>query len=198
VSRWNWSWCWTRRSTPRSTPARELADPAQLRQILLNLVLNARDAMPQGGRIRLSTRAAEFFPVRNLTENFPARLCQLPVKPSPGSARRAVSLAVQDNGCGMDAATRARLFEPFFTTKKPGEGTGLGLATVHRIVSETGGRIEVESEPGRGTLIEVFLPVVESAAPTPSLKESSLEESSLAKSSDEAPSNRASPPEPSP
>ncbi|MGD0793218.1 MAG: ATP-binding protein [Terriglobales bacterium] len=123
-----------------------LADPAQLRQVLLNLVLNARDAMPQGGKITLSTRAGEF-----------------PANAEPGSARRAVSLAVKDNGCGMDAETRARLFEPFFTTKKPGEGTGLGLATVQRIVSESGGMIAVESEPGRGTCIEVFLPAIESS-----------------------------------
>lgn len=121
-----------------------LADPAQLRQILLNLVLNARDAMPQGGKIHLSTRIAEF-----------------PSDSEPGKARRAVALAVKDNGCGMDAETRARLFEPFFTTKNPGEGTGLGLATVQRIVDETGGRIKVESELGCGTLIEIFLPAIE-------------------------------------
>ena len=130
-----------------SGAGRVLADPAQLRQILLNLVLNARDAMPHGGNIRLSTRAAEF----------PSALS----KAEPGAARRAVSLVVKDDGCGMNAETRARLFEPFFTTKNPGEGTGLGLATVQRIVSEAGGTIEVESEPGRGTSIEVFFPAIE-------------------------------------
>jgi len=141
-----------------------LADPAQLRQILLNLVLNARDAMPQGGKIRLITRAVEF----------PSEVSgEVSRNAAPGSARRAVSLAVKDNGCGMDAETRARLFEPFFTTKKPGEGTGLGLATVQRIVHESGGVIEVESEPGRGTCIEVFLPAIES-----STKQSSTEASS--------------------
>jgi PAS domain S-box-containing protein len=129
---------------------RVLADPAQLRQVLMNLVLNARDAMPHGGTITLRTRAAEFPGVRS-------------GEVEPGSARRAVALAVEDNGCGMEAETRARLFEPFFTTKNPGEGTGLGLATVERIVSEAGGRIEVESEPGRGTSIEVFFPAVEYA-----------------------------------
>ncbi len=128
-----------------------MADPAQLRQVLLNLALNARDAMPQGGKIRLITRATEF-----------------PRDATPGGPRRAVSLAVKDNGCGMDEETRARLFEPFFTTKKPGEGTGLGLATVERIVSEAGGAIEVESEPGRGTCIEVFFPAIEPVAPAPS------------------------------
>ena len=91
-----------------------LADPAQLRQILMNLVLNARDALPQGGKIWLITRSAEF----------PGEASG---NAAPGIARRAVSLTVKDNGCGMDAETRARLFEPFFTTKKPGEGTGLGL-----------------------------------------------------------------------
>jgi signal transduction histidine kinase len=90
----------------------------------------------------------------------------------PASSRRAVSLTVKDNGCGMDAETRARLFEPFFTTKNPGAGTGLGLATVERIVSEAGGMIEVESEPGRGTLIEVLLPAIEtSSSSSPSLTE---------------------------
>jgi two-component system cell cycle sensor histidine kinase/response regulator CckA len=139
-----------------SGAGRVLADPAQLRQILMNLVLNARDAMPQGGKIRLITRAAEF------PREFPGQVpSEVSSKAEPGIARRAVSLAVKDNGCGMDAETRGRLFEPFFTTKNPGEGTGLGLATVQRIVSEAGGMIEVESEPGRGTCIEVFLPAVE-------------------------------------
>ncbi len=137
---------------PRPAAGLVLADPGQLRQILLNLVLNARDAMPLGGKIRLSTRAAEF----------PA--AETPGDADPKRPRRAVSLAVKDNGCGMDAETRARLFEPFFTTKNPGEGTGLGLATVDRIVSEAGGRIQVESEPGRGTSIEVFFPAIESSA----------------------------------
>jgi signal transduction histidine kinase len=131
-----------------------LADPAQLRQILLNLALNARDAIPQGGKIRLITRATEF------PGEFPG---QVSSSAAPATSRRAVSLTVKDNGCGMDAETRARLFEPFFTTKKPGEGTGLGLATVERIVSESGGLIEVESELGHGTSIEVFLPAIEPA-----------------------------------
>jgi two-component system, cell cycle sensor histidine kinase and response regulator CckA len=131
-----------------------LADGAQLRQVLMNLVLNARDAMAQGGTIRLRTRMTEF-----------------PDGREPPRLRRAVSLKVQDNGSGMDAETRRRLFEPFFTTKNPGKGTGLGLATVQRIVSEAGGRIEVESEPGRGTSIEVLLPAIEApsnqSTPTP-------------------------------
>ena len=115
-----------------------LADPAQLRQIILNLALNARDAMPQGGRITISTSATT-----------------IPETRAPG-----VWLVVADNGSGMDAETRAHLFEPFFTTKKAGSGKGLGLATVDRIVKEAGGKIEVASESGRGTKFTVILPVV--------------------------------------
>jgi len=115
-----------------------MADQAQLRQVLLNLVLNARDAMPHGGRITVSTQSSE--PLRG--------------------AQATVSLLVEDNGCGMDEDTRSRLFEPFFTTKQPGHGTGLGLATVQRIVSESGGMIEVNSETGHGTSIKVLLPAI--------------------------------------
>ena len=129
-----------------------LADQAQLRQVLLNLVLNARDAMPQGGRIIVRTEATHI----------------------PGDGQPSVSLSVEDTGCGMDAATRARLFEPFFTTKQPGHGTGLGLATVRRIVDESRGVIQVESEPGHGSRIAVFLPVIkaesEPSAPPLSLR----------------------------
>jgi two-component system, cell cycle sensor histidine kinase and response regulator CckA len=168
-----------------SGAGRVLADPAQLRQILLNLVLNARDAMPHGGKIILSTRAGE-FPRANFPGEFPGEVSS---RAASGSARRAVSLVVKDNGCGMDAETRARLFEPFFTTKKPGEGTGLGLATVQRIVSESGGMIEVESEPGRGTRIEVFLPAIESSVMQSSVMQSAIGMSAIAVSA-----NQASPP----
>jgi len=174
-----------------------LADPAQLRQILLNLVLNARDAMPQGGKITLSTRAGEFPRAEvpgelsmefrgDVPDEAPGKVCS---HVKPGSARRAVSLVVQDNGCGMDAETRARLFEPFFTTKKPGEGTGLGLATVQRIVSESGGMIKVESKAGSGTCIEVFLPAVES-----SIMQSSIIQSTIAVSPIDVSANQANPP----
>jgi PAS domain S-box-containing protein len=124
-----------------------LADPVQLRQILLNLVLNARDAMPGGGRILLSTH-----------------LVQLPGELGSALPRRAVSLVIKDNGCGMDAETRARMFEPLFTTKGAGEGTGFGLATVQRIVGEAGGTIEVETEPGHGTSITVVFQAIETSS----------------------------------
>ena len=158
-----------------------LADPAQLRQILLNLVLNARDAMPRGGKIKLTTRMAEFS------------AGQSPHEVGSGKTRRAVSLTVEDNGCGMDAETRTRLFEPFFTTKNPGEGTGLGLATVQRVVSAAGGKIEVASEQGRGTSITVFLPAIESALGTSAIRTSTISESSTAESSDEGSASRAGP-----
>ena len=115
-----------------------LADQGQLRQVLLNLVLNARDAMPHGGRITVRTRA------HRSVDGGPAM----------------VSLLVEDTGCGMDEETRARLFEPFFTTKPPGHGTGLGLAMVQRIVSEAGGTIDVKSAPEHGTRFEVSLPAI--------------------------------------
>jgi signal transduction histidine kinase len=120
-------------------------DPAQVQQIILNLVLNARDAMPDGGRIALATR--------NYDE--PGR------EGEQKQLRNSwVEFAVSDTGCGMDAETRARLFEPFFTTKEPGKGNGLGLATTYRIVTHQGGTIEVESERERGTRVVVRLPRV--------------------------------------
>jgi len=125
------------------------ADPAQLRQVLLNLVLNARDALKPGGQIR----------IRTASTNFP-QSCQ------EDSLRPAVSLIVKDNGCGMTPETRAHLFEPFFTTKGPEAGTGLGLATVRRIVTEAGGQIEVATAPGQGTQIEAFFPPYSTACET--------------------------------
>jgi two-component system, cell cycle sensor histidine kinase and response regulator CckA len=122
-----------------------LMDPTQFQQVLLNLVLNARDAMPGGGRILVRTANCDFHPTG------PA----LPAGPVPG-----VMLEVIDHGCGMTAETRAHLFEPFFTTKTAGRGNGLGLATLHDIVQAAGGCIEVESQLGVGTTFRVFLPRV--------------------------------------
>jgi len=135
-------------------------------------VLNARDAMPQGGKIWLATRFDDFprtespdcFPTKSDSNLSPALTCDTVCNSvddaKPGESISAVSLMVKDNGCGMNAETRQRLFEPFFTTKDPGKGTGLGLATVQRIVTEAGGRIAVESAEGRGTCIEVSFPAI--------------------------------------
>jgi len=128
-------------------------DPAQAQQILLNLVLNARDAMPGGGQITIETSNAA---LRVLPER------------SFGAAKSAVIpcalFVVEDTGSGMDAATRMHLFEAFFTTKATGKGTGLGLATVHDIVTGNGGLIHVDSAPDFGTRVTVLLPLVPTAA----------------------------------
>jgi CheY-like chemotaxis protein len=122
-----------------------VVDPVQMEQALVNLVLNAREAMPGGGRLRLTTANVQLEPS--------------PGQPEDGNQPGGyVSLTVNDTGVGIDAAAQTRIFEPFFTTKQGASGRGLGLSTVHGIVEQSGGHITVESAPGHGTSFTIYLP----------------------------------------
>jgi two-component system, cell cycle sensor histidine kinase and response regulator CckA len=153
-------------------------DPGQLEQILLNLAVNARDAMPRGGRLAIQIRDAPPVEVEraigSAASGYPPPASGPAADPHLWETRWPMApprgwvlLSVSDTGCGMDAATQARIFEPFFTTKEPGKGTGLGLATVYGIVQQNGGHIRVESQPGQGATFHIYLPRTDQPAAHP-------------------------------
>ena len=133
---------------PSPEPLYVFLDPSELEQVVVNLAVNARDAMPEGGRIEIASRATESG-------------CD----PEGGAKESWAVLEVRDEGVGMGGEVMSHLFEPFYTTKEVGQGTGLGLATVHGIVEQSGGRVDVESEPGVGTCFRIYLRRVDATGP---------------------------------
>jgi CheY-like chemotaxis protein len=142
-------------TTLEPTLGRMSADNGQIEQVILNLTINAADALPSGGKITIHTHNAE------LDDTFSKSVGSFANGNGVHADGRYVSLVVTDNGSGMDGPTLAKIFDPFFTTKDPGKGTGLGLSTVHGIVNQNGGRVWVYSEPGRGTTFKLYFPVVD-------------------------------------
>jgi two-component system cell cycle sensor histidine kinase/response regulator CckA len=140
------------RFAPNAEIGQIKADPGQIEQVVMNLAVNARDAMPRGGTLTIEARDVDLAAHESSTHSG--------IKPG-----KYVALVVGDNGSGMDAETRAHLFEPFFTTKAHGQGTGLGMTIVFGIVKQNGGSMEVDSEPGKGTSVTVYLPRIDQAAP---------------------------------
>jgi two-component system, cell cycle sensor histidine kinase and response regulator CckA len=156
---------------PRDALGSVRVDSSQIEQVVMNLIINARDAMPHGGEILIETDNAELDDVHleDADLHYADLHCTDPDDAHSGlqkatAAGKYVMLAVSDNGCGMDAETRAHIFEPFFTTKEQGKGTGLGLATVFGIVQQSSGRIFLQSEPGSGTTFKIYLPRVQEEA----------------------------------